>query len=164
MSDGMAYMFERTDCHRLFTQVPRDNEAAASLANKGGFREWFRRHDARRGETAYLTLEIDDWIQHNDGLIAVGEWFHAALDEAKAAAGSARPTHPDDQAHDRAVGAAIEMLRAGQIGKALGTYNRWASFAGYLPISLVSTAPVTLDVGDAVIELNNGNLEVVTCR
>ena len=155
MADGLAYVFCRTDCCRLLTKVPNANAAAAALASKGGFRPCFVRNDARLGETSYLALDIDDWIQTNDDLIVAGRWFHEALEEAKTASRSTRQTHPDDPAHDRAVGAAIEMFRAGQIGKALGSYNRWAGFANYLPLTLVSTAPITIDVGDAVIELRS---------
>ena len=159
MRAGMAYMFTRTGCHRLVTKVPDDNKSALGLSRVGGFKPMFR-----RGPVSYLGISIDDWAQGCPELEAEGEWFHARLEAAKSEGGSALPQHDHDSAHERAVGAAVLMLRAGLIGKALAFYNRWAAFAGYQQISIITEAPTVLDVGDAVIELRDGDMEVLTCR
>lgn len=164
MAAGMEYMFLRTDCFRLVTRAPFNNADAAAIARKGGFREWFRREDAKSGDSAYLSLEIDEWIQRSPRFEAEGHWFHDQLSASKQNAAPGLPQHPADPAHDRAVGAAVAMFRTGNIGKGIGTYNRWAAFAGYAPIRLISTQPITIDVVDAIVELNGRTMEIVLCR
>lgn len=164
MRDGMDYVFTRTDCHTLLTQVPDNNKAALHLAKCGGFKKLFWRELTPRGPTAFMALRIDEWIQGNAELEADGEWFHDKLEAAKEAFGSQLPIHPHDPAHERAVGASVRMMKAGNYAKAVVSYNRWAGFAGYAPIALISQVPPLIDVGDAVIEIKDRDMEVVLCR
>lgn len=165
MRAGMDYMFTRTDCQKLITKVPDDNKAAANLAAAGGFKPVFRREAVwNGGGVSYQALTIDDWAMANAGLEADGEWFHRKLEEAKKAAGSELPIHGHDEAHERAVGAAVRMIRAGNVAKGVAFYNRWARLAGCPEIGLLSMTPVVLDVVDAVIELRDGDMEILTCR
>lgn len=167
---GLRYVFIRTDALRLLTKVPDCNKAALRLAKAAGFRELFRREacwtapDGERCGVAYLALEFDDWRALDDTLIADGEWFHDRLDEAKRAAGSELSKHDDDEAHERAVGAAVQMLRAGNAEKAVALYNRWAIFAGYAPLALLSVSPVIVDAVDAVVEVRDQDMGVLLCR
>lgn len=164
MRAGLAFMFCRTDAFRLVTQVPDNHPAAAALARKGGFRPWFRREETSLGPSEFMVIDLDDWVQGDASLTADGQWFHERLEAAKLAAGSALPTHPDDDAHDRAVGAAVRMMRAGNAGKGIGVYNRWAICAGYAQITPISYHPLTIDVVDAVVALDGGDLRVLQCR
>jgi hypothetical protein len=164
MRDGFDYLFTRTDCHTVLTQVPDINRAAAALAKHARFRPMFRRADTMRGPTAYMGLTVEQWVQDNPDLEADGEWFHDSLSAAKKLSGSDLPEHAHDPAHERAVGAAVRMIRAGNARKGIGLYNQWARFAGYLPVSLISETPVIVDVGDAVVELNGSEMEVLICR
>lgn len=164
MFDLLGYMFTRTDCHTILTQVPDNNPAAQALARKGPWREFFRREDTPRGPTSFMGVTIDEWAQWNGELEADGEWFHQALEAGKKAHGSNLPEHPHDPAHERAVGAAVKMIRAGNVEKGIGFYNRWANFAGYAPINLLSDQPLVIDVMDAVVGLDGNDLEVMLCR
>jgi hypothetical protein len=165
MREGMAYMFTRTDCLRLVTRVPDDNTSAANLASAGGFRTLFRRERCWNGVgAAYMAVTLDDWAMNAADLEAHGEWFHDQLEAAKASHGSGLATHDHDPAHERAVGAAVLMLRAGNTAKGVGFYNRWAVLAGYQPIAILNENPVVLDVGDAVVELRGDDMEVLLCR
>lgn len=164
MRSGMHFMFEHTDCVRLVTEVPLNNQPAANLAKAGGFVEMFRRQDAPRGPTSYQILDIDMWIQSSDALHSAGQLFHDQLEQAKGATGSTLPVHADDPAHDRAVGAAFGMIRAGNVHKGIGTYNRWARLAGYAPIHALTTQPVVIDIVDAIVALNDGEMEILLCR
>lgn len=164
MRDGFDYMFTRTDCERVVTQVPDNNPAAAALAKLAGFRPMFRREDAARGATLFMGLTCEEWAQGNRSLEADGEWFHRQLEEAKAAAGSSLPVHGHDPAHERAVGATVRMVRAGNARKGVALYNRWATFAGYAPLSILSERPVVIDVVDAVVGMANNEMEVLLCR
>lgn len=159
MQDGMRFMFCHTDCFRLLTLVPTGNIAAAALARKGGFSKWFERSTGD-----YLALDLDAWIAGASWADAYGAEFHEKLEAAKHASGSSLPIHDDDPVHDRFVGMALAMARAGNAHKGIAAYNRWAAFAGYAPATLLSTTPVLVDVGDGLVTLDGERLEVVSCR
>lgn len=164
MRSTLEYMFVQTDMFRLVTQIPDDNPAAASLASRGGFKPWFRREDTLLGPSEFVMLELDGWVQGNASLEADGDWFHERLLAAKFEAGSLLPEHAHDPAHERAVGAAVRMIRAGNTSKGVSTYNRWAVCAGYAPLTILSFNPVVIDVVDAVIGLRGNEMEVLACR
>ena len=164
MRDGLSYMFTRTDCVKIVTQVPDDNAPAAALARLGRFSPMFRREDAPRGPTAFVGLSIDDWAMNTRDLETDGDWFHSAIERAKIEQNSSMPDHPHDPAHERAVGATVRMIKAGNIGKGVIFYNRWARLARYPLISLISAVPPVLDVGDAIATLNGDKMEVLLCR
>lgn len=164
VAESMDYMFTRTDCHTLLTQVPDSNDPAMKLSHAVGFKPLFRREDTPLGPTQYFRLTLAEWVQNNKDLEHDGEWFHNKLEEAKFAKDSTLPTHPYDPAHERAVGAAVRMMKAGNPFKAVDYYNEWASFAGYLPVRLLSVNPITVDVLDAVVEMKDGELEILKCR
>jgi len=157
--ESMEYMFTRTDCNTLLTQVPDTNKAALNLTNAVGFKPWFP-----RGNITYYRIDLRDWIQSTEELEHEGDWFHQQLEDAKFKQDSTLATHPPDPAHDRAVGAAVKMIKAGNPFKAIDTYNEWATFAGYMPVKLLSVNPITVDVLDAVVELDNGHMEILKCR
>jgi len=164
MREAMTYMFTRTDCETLVSQVPDNNRPAHGIAMVGGLREVFRREEGPRGPASYVSLGIMDWAMRTKALETPGAWFHAALETAKAKAGSELEVHGHDEAHERAVGAAVLMIRAGNPAKGVRFYNRWARMAGYATITLVSEQPIVVDVVDAVVGLNGPDLEVLLCR
>jgi hypothetical protein len=163
MMEAQEWMFTRTACQAITSKVPKSNRAAKGLALKGGLGTIFEREDAELGHCEYVELPIMKWAMRNKGLEAEGERFHALLEQAKLEAGSELPVHPHDPAHERAVGAALLMIERGQPMKGVDFYNRWAMLAGYAPIRLLSTSPVTVDVVDAIVALED-ELEVVLCR
>lgn len=161
-AEGFRFMFTRTDCLEILTKCPDDNGPARWASAQLGFRERFHRPDAWAEGVgiSYRAFTLDDWVARDPVCWGEGQNFHAELEAAKAAAGSARPVHADDPAHDRAVGAAALMIRAGQVGKGVGVYNRWAAFAGYQPVEALSAT--VLDVRDALVELRpDGSLGVL---
>lgn len=170
MQQGMRYLFTETDCLELRTRIPGNNPAAAMFARVSGFREIFTRDRAwpvSGGEPvsiSYQTQTFDNWRARDPLIAAFGHAFHEELEVAKQAAGSALDQHPDDPAHDRAVGASFLMIRAGNVRKGVATYNRWASLAGYANITLLSETPPILDVVDAIVTMRNGAMEVLKCR
>ena len=85
-------------------------------------------------------------------------WFHDRLAELT------QPGHPENEAHNRAVGAAVLMMQAGNPIKAINTYNAWAAFAQYEQIKLISLNPVVIDMHDAVLELDGDDMEILLCR
>jgi hypothetical protein len=173
--EALRYLFTATDAREIVTRIPVDNEGAMYGASLSGFRQRFRRERAfrqSRGEggagepvdVSYQALTIDDWAARDAEALNAGEVFHAQLQAAKARGDGAWPEHPEDLAHDRAAGAACLIIAAGNLGKGIWFYNRWAALAGYPPIRLVAEAPPLIDVGMGVIvTVNRGEMEVVKC-
>lgn len=159
MREAMDWMFTRTPCEAICSKIPDGNDRAHGFAIAGGLREIFRGADA-----SYVEIGIMDWAMRTKALQVHGERFHATLDAAKLASGSPLPVHDYDVAHERAVGAALLMIERGQPAKGIAFYNRWARIAGYAQIRLFSTAPVIVDVVDAVVGIGTDGLEVLLCR
>jgi hypothetical protein len=169
MVSAMTYMFTQTDCVELVTRVPDNNERAASLAKAGGFTCKFRREASwPDGETligaSYLSLSVDAWALASVDCRDVGHVFHDMLEAAKAETGSDLLVHADDAAHDAMVGASVLMAQNGNPAKGVAFYNRWASYAGYSPATLLSVNPPVVDVVDAVVEAGPAGMEVLLCR
>lgn len=162
MQAGFEYMFTRTDCYRILTRVPDSNKAALGLAKRGGFIEQFHRI-SDMGPASYMALDIEQWAMRCDTLEAWGQWFHEELEKAKAAAGSTLEVHEDDASHDIAVGACCLMVAAGNAAKGVAFYNRWAKFAGYATITLISQTPPVIDVVDAIVSFDE-DIEFLTVR
>lgn len=160
--EAMRYVFTATDAMQIITKCPDDNVGARWAAGRMGFREVFRREPAEGQGISYRAFDVDDWFIRDPEAQKAGQEFHAALEAAKDAAGSPLPVHPEDPAHDHAVGAAVLMGRAGHMAKGVGFYNRWALFAGYQTIELL--APNLIDVRDAIVEIKEGEMVVAHCR
>lgn len=167
--ESLRYMFGATDCVRLVTKVPDGNLRAAGLCRMAGFQEEFRREavwpspDGMVG-VSYQVLTFERWRASDPELPALGAEFHDWLEAEKLAAGSPLPTHPHDEAHDRAVGASFLMIKNGMAQKGVLTYNLWATFAGYASIELLADYPPVVDVRDAIVTLDGSTMRIVECR
>lgn len=161
--DAMRMVFAETDCLEIVTKCPDDNGGARMAASIMGFRERFRREDAWAPGVgiSYQVFSVDDWFIRDAACAEAGHAFHEALEAAKTASGSALPVHPDDGAHDRAVGACCLMIKGGQASKGVAFYNRWSIFAGYATIGQISET--LFDVQDAIVEVRGGQMEVLKC-
>lgn len=159
-------MFAATDCTEIVTKTAGSNRAAAIMGRRAGFRQTFVRkgawHDG--SDLTFYSFTLDEWMARDAALAGEGHDFHLMLEAAKAASGSPLPAHPDDEAHDRAAGAAALMALAGQAAKAAWIYSRWAALAGYQTIELIEDDPPVLDVRDALVTVKAGRLEVIECR
>lgn len=168
--EGFRYLFIETECLEVVTRVPLINKAALGLARGVGFQPKFERDAAWTCEDGTLTrvsyqgLTLERWMLRDGACKAAGEAFHDQLETAKQAAGSALDPHPEDSAHHHAAGAAMLMCLHGQAAKGVACYNRWARLAGYAPVTLLSEAPVVVDVIDAVVHARAGRMEVLSCR
>lgn len=162
----LEYMFTQTACKRVVTMVPESNPAARMLAIKCGFTKWtssLYKHTDGSSIVVY-SLELDKWASTCLAMRHAGHMFHEWLEGHKKLKGSELVTHEDDPVHDHYAGAAITMFKAGLAEKAIALYNMWAFYAGYQMTTLVSQHPDTIDIGDAIIGLRGGELEMVQCR
>lgn len=162
----VEFMFVETDCVEILTKVPKPNVGADQLCNQVRFQELFVRKDAWQGSEpiSYRKLDLDRWAATCSTLGAEGAAFHDLLETTKVANGSVRETHAHDTIHDRLVGLAIKMAKAGNVMKGVNVYNRWATFTGYAPIECKTYAPAVIDIGDAVIQIRRGTVEILECR
>lgn len=161
---AVRMVFCKTDCLEIVTKCPDDNGPARMAAKLMGFRQRFRREDAWSPGVgiSYQVFSLDDWFVRDEQCKLAGAAFHDALEAAKIATGSTLAIHPEDEAHDRAVGAACLMIKAGQIEKGVAFYCRWAAFAGYAPIFHLGNG--LIDVQDAIVQESNGEMQVLLCR
>lgn len=164
-AEAFRFMFIETPALELLTKTAHSNPAAALMARRAGFTPSFVREAAwvDGGALTYYSLTLDRWVAQDPAVAQEGAAFHAMIEGAKQRCGSELATHPDDEAHDRAAGAASLMARAGSVRKAVWAYSRWARFAGYQTIELMSDIPPVIDVRDALIGVRDGKLEVLKC-
>lgn len=169
VKDALHWMFTQTDCIELQTKVPSGNKGALGLVRAIHGTLQFHRDAVWPGPSGmvgcgFYSLGINDWAGKCDAAMEAGHWFHDKLEQAKAAQGAAMPVHDDDDAHDRYVGATVEMILAGQIDKALWFYNRWARFAGFAQVKQIAANPAIIDIQDAVLAIKPNDFEVLLCR
>jgi hypothetical protein len=168
--EALRWVFTRTPAMQIVTKCPKSNPGALGLARAIGGTHLFDRNDAWAAPdgsltgVTYMGLTLDAWKRKDPVIADFGSAFHDQLERAKIANGSELAIHPDDEAHDRAVGASWLMVLCGNSRKAVWTYNRWALLAGYQTIELVSESPLVIDVRDALVTLENGAMEVLQCR
>lgn len=156
---GLDYMFTRTECLEVMTKVPAPNLAALGLVRACGFdRRYVRRGAWSDGQDfSVYGLTLDRWTQGSTTALAEGRAFHDLIEAALG-----HENHPDDEAHDHAAGAAALMFKAGKSTKAAWSYNKWALVAGYELICPLGDD--RMDIGNAIVGLRDGHLEVLECR
>lgn len=170
----VSWLFLHSPAMELQTKVPDCNQGAQGLVKAINGRFEFERQGAWQGASgpcgvAYYTLRWSDWLYSPwamGGLAARGEWFHSRLDDAKRAFLAPPDAHATDPSHDVNVGATIELIFAGAIDKALTLYARYARFAGYAEVRLISASPLIIDIQDAVllIDVPGKDFEVLQVR
>lgn len=161
----LAWLLTRTDAMEVMTRCPKGNLAALALAKAiGGVKEftnpqgWHK--DGKPIPADIYGLRIQDWMRMAPGLVERGKWFHDRLTAELAKHGAEEIAHPDDEVHDRYVGAAVEMFLGGQSMKGCILYNRWAAMAGYAPIHVASLNPVAVNIGTALLVVRDGDFTV----
>jgi len=157
--EAIAIAFLSRDATELVTMVPHVIPHAKLVARAVGFHQRFTRHrawpvDGQLYSIDFLSLSIDDWI-FRGRCVSAGEAFHARLHGELG-----QPAHGHDFVHDCYVGAAVEMVRHGQPKKAVAVYNRWARFAGYQPVKIVSEHPLRIDIRQCVIKVEEDQFTI----
>jgi hypothetical protein len=151
MHEALAYMFTHTNCLEVVTKVPSHNHAARALAHHFRFdldavrAEAWALEDGTRADVEYYGYRWSDWIRHSPLLAAMGQAFHDRLDSECERLGAPFARHAPESWHDRVVGATLATSYAGLVDKACILYNRWARFAGYAPVGVVSRVPPVVE-------------------
>ena len=150
MQDARAFMFLKTNAIEIQTFVPENQSQTLLWANISGFRENFKRDKCfnYNGEMIsgnYLSMSYQDWVLKDKHNLKVGQAFHAQIEKFELL------THEDDPVHDAWAGA---TWRSEVSTKAISYYNQWAARTGYQQVQIVNLAPVVVDIGNAIIQLN----------
>jgi len=167
--EAYRWMFTHTDCMILQTRVPAFNKAAEAFCKMVGATLEFTRKgswpiEPEPADMSYWSLKYEDWVRSASCLVASGRAFHQRLDEEFARHKALHEKHPDEECHDRYVGACAEMIYAGQPEKAVVLYNRFARFSGYATISMVSRSPLLIDIGSALLLVEDSSFKVIQVR
>lgn len=163
------WMFTHTDCMILLGRIPEFNRALKIFAPLLGWTTEYTRPKAwpykdELVDLTFVSIPYDHWFRKTDDLAESGKQFHDKLETEFKRHEVQHKAHDDDAWHDKAVGALLEMILGGQVEKGIVLYNRWAQFAGYFPIKLVSRNPLLIDIGDALLQIENGDFKAVLCR
>ena len=158
LRDALAWMFTHTDAAEIGTRVAADNPAARGLAlGVKAKRDFSLVTDPKTGgQVTFFSMTLANWALEDPRCVAEGIAFHDLLKSA-----GKHDDHPEDGAHDAAVGATILMCKGGQPAKAIWFYNRWAALTGYGQIRAVNADPLIIDIGGSTIALIDGQLEVI---
>ncbi len=162
VTECVHYIFTCTDAVEIWTRVPKGNYAARALVKAMGGTLQFRadRGWVIDGETVYadiFSMMIQDWMRITPSLAQWGEWFQRKLDAEYRRLGLEGREFDADESHNKYIGAAVEMIRHGQIQKGVVFYNRWALMSSCQPMTLINVDPVMLHIGEALVELHGSN-------
>lgn len=160
---SLHYMFVATDCMELLTAIPQANESARMMAQLIHGRHEFTEGEFNGSLVEHWALRYNDWLWTAPGLRQEGERFHAGLEQEFAAAGLAHDPHAESADHNRAVGATVAMVLAGQVDKGIILMRRWARTAGYSQPEIISRSPLVLDIGEplALLAVEAGAFRIV---
>ena len=161
----LRWMFSRTDAAEIVTKCPHGNLAAVAGARAIGARhEWTTRPIWQADEgmvpVDIYAVTIGEWMARQGRVFeASGRRFHEWLEVE-----GMHVEHGIDSVHDAYVGAAVEMIEAGQINKGIGFYNRWAAVSDYRPLRAICWEPPTLDIGTANLVFEKQQWRAVPCQ
>lgn len=159
------WMFTKTDAFELLTKCPYGNVAAKAGAKVTGCSLRFTTLPLWPVEDKLVPIDVysiilQEWAKSADNLVELGKWFHDQLEHKCQTSNILLKPHENDENHNRYVGATVEMLRNGQVVKAIAFYNRWAIMAGYYPIKLLSLNPVVIDIRDCILRISENDFDV----
>lgn len=144
--DAARYMFIKTPCTKIITFAYPDNKRSVSICRS------FMKYEGFNGEYRYYSLSYEDWVKTDVICKNEGDEFHDLVKDTA--------NHDDDDDHDYQVGAAILMVKSGNIEKAEILYNRWAIMSGYEQIETLTMNPLIAQIGDMTLSFDE-KLEVI---
>lgn len=173
MKEGAAQafyaMFTQSDCVEILTHCPQNNLAAKLGAKSVGMSLDWRVEGYYPVGKSFVSsdvysLKVMEWGKIAWRAEAIGKWFHDELHAQYEAKGITLPAHPEDETHNKVVGAAIALIHGGQPIKGVVLYDRWAMLSGYLPAKIKSFDPLVIDIFESSIEIKGDAFEVLTCQ
>lgn len=158
-AEALRVAFLQTDTQELLTMVPGNMPHVKMMARLMGFKHQFDRQalwpaNGVKHDMGFYRLSLDEWIL-SGACQATGEAFHERLHHELNL-----PGHAQNKAHDAYVGAVAEMILVGNVSKAVETYNRWARFAMYKTIRVISESPLLIDIQQCVLKVEGAQFSL----
>jgi hypothetical protein len=170
MLDGAKFafrwMFTRTDAFELLTKAPDGNIASKAGARAVGCSLVFRTRPLWPTDEGLVPVDVysillQHWVKQTPEMALVGEDYHNRLQAEYLRLGRKEALHEEDAVHNMYAGAAAAMIQNGQAVKAMYFYNRFARMSGYKPIGIKSLDPLVIDIGEALLRVENGDFKVI---
>lgn len=167
--NAFRWMFEHTNCLVLKARVPKFNRKTNWFCSLMGAAKEFERKgvwptDSGPVDMTYWSLDYGVWSRNAKEYVERGRMFHVKLSDEFIRHEKFDLIPEQDECHYHRIGLCIETIYAGQPEKALLLYNQWARWADFGQIKLVARNPLIIDAGEAVLQFEDHNFKVLTCR
>lgn len=154
------WIFTKTECVEVMTRIPQGNEPARALATRAGLEFQFRNPTGWVMRNAVVpadiySIHVNNWMRDAPGLVERGRWFNSSLVEQAMTIG-VKAKAIDEEPYQRYLGAAVEMILAGQVQKAVVFFNRFAALSSYTPLVVTSAQPLAIVFGESVVVFREG--------
>lgn len=161
------WMFTKTDAVEILTRCPRGNLPAIALTKRSGLSFEFTRplswiFKGKPVDVDVYSISVQKWITIDGAISLRGRWAENKI--KKELRKQSIEFAPQDVNRDRYVGAAFEMLLAGQVSKGIALYNRWASMANVGQATVLSDSPLSVDFRGVVLVFRHNDFWVMSCR
>jgi len=161
MAEGFKYLFTATDCTELSTYVPDGSIAAKRFTELAKFKPTYRRENCYiMGDNTvglqFYTMTYQDWLLNSDECQITGQKFHQFIE-----ANLDHENHPEDEVHDKFVGATMMCCEEGNSVKGIALYNKWAALSGYEPAQILCLNPLTINIDTAILEQSKSGMDVL---
>lgn len=165
------WIFTRTNAVEIITRCPENNRPAKMACSREGMDHIFHTRPlflsgGKLFPYKVYGMTVQKWATLSESLVDQGKLFHQLLEDEYTKIGGDilekhYANHFEDNTHDRYVGGAFMMVKAGFPQKAVSFYNRWAIPSDYQAISVVSLEPLVIDLVMSKIRFNKSGFEVI---
>lgn len=163
----LHWIFTRTSAVEIVTRCPHIENHKATVAIchavaatlEGTIADGYPHNGVTVPADVY-SLRLIDWLRTAPGLVERGRWFHTKLEAEYRRLGRTGISHKDEDVHDRHVGACAEMLFVGNVGRALGCYNRFARICDYAEIKVLTVSPLVIDIHESFLMVRDDDFYV----
>lgn len=166
LESAKLWMFAQTDCFEVLTRVPRGHLQAKAATLAAGMTLEFERPKCRFMDkevpVEIYSIDIAKWASTCPFLEDIGADFHEEIVREWRRNGGTEDGHGYDENHNRYVGAAVAMVRGGQVLKAVNFYNRWAVVSRHPGVRIVSVDPVVVEFDNGYMTVADGEVRIAT--
>ncbi len=165
MLSAQDFMFSMTDCTELLTKVPDRNLGARWLAHRGHFERYGEMENWKPGQKAELmAFPLDRWALLCSTHARLAGDFIAQLQRSRVWDDPPPFTDNRDGAHELMLGAMWHLMGVGNVAKGVDLYNSYTLPRGRRPANIISGQPPVVDIGYAIVGLEEDGTKVMLCR
>lgn len=161
LASAAGLAFVTTDAMEILTLCPAEEPTTSSrtfMALGGAF-------EGEQPTGRRFALRYPEWVRTADLPLQLGAWARERYGAELVRPGLLGELGTADPDLDRHLGAFVAMLFAGQPGKAVVLFNRWARIARRPTATLASLDPLLIDFGAHMLRVTPelSHLEVLPC-